>query len=129
MCTANRATDKRLKLEDAVVESALVLHKLMAVIEDRKRNPPEKSYTSTLLAGGVVRIGKKILEESRELVEAAGETGDDGRQHMIREAADVLYHLLVLLAQRDASLSDVEEELARRFGISGIDEKASRTNP
>lgn len=98
----------------------------MEVIDERKRNPPEKSYTSSLLAGGVVRIGKKILEESRELVEAASESGEAGRQHVIREAADVIYHLLVLLAHRDASLAEVEQELARRFGISGIDEKASR---
>jgi phosphoribosyl-ATP pyrophosphohydrolase len=114
-------------LEFNVVESALVLHKLMEVIEERKRNPPERSYTSTLLAGGVVRIGKKILEEAREVVEAAGETGEEGRQHVVREAADVIFHLLVLLAQRDATLADVENELAKRFGISGIDEKESRT--
>lgn len=109
-----------------MVESAAVLHKLMEVIEERKHNPPEKSYTSSLLAGGVVRIGKKILEESKEVVEAAGEGGEEGRQHVIREAADVIYHLMVLLACRDAHLSDVERELAKRFGISGIDEKASR---
>jgi phosphoribosyl-ATP pyrophosphohydrolase len=111
-----------------VVDSALVLHKLMEVIEDRKRNPPEKSYTTSLLAGGVVRIGKKILEESKELVEAAGESGEEGRQHVIREAADVIYHLLVLLAHKEATLAEVETELAKRFGISGIDEKASRPN-
>jgi phosphoribosyl-ATP pyrophosphohydrolase len=109
-----------------VVESAQVLHKLMEVIEERKRNPPEKSYTTSLLAGGVVRIGKKILEESKEVVEAAGETGEEGRQHVIREAADVIYHLLVLLAHREATLTEVEAELAKRFGISGIEEKASR---
>jgi phosphoribosyl-ATP pyrophosphohydrolase len=109
-----------------VVESAVVLHKLMKVIDERKRNPPEKSYTSSLLSGGIVRIGKKILEESQEVVEAAGESGEPGRQHVIREAADVIYHLLVLLAHRDATLTEVEQELANRFGISGIDEKASR---
>lgn len=111
-----------------MVDSALVLHKLMEVIEDRKRNPPEKSYTTSLLAGGVVRIGKKILEESREVVEAAGESGEEGRQHVIREAADVFYHLLVLLAHKEATLAEVEAELAKRFGISGVDEKASRQN-
>lgn len=111
-----------------MVDSALVLHKLMEVIEDRKRNPPEKSYTTSLLAGGVVRIGKKILEESKEVVEAAGESGEEGRQHVIREAADVIYHLLVLLSHKEATLSEVEAELGKRFGISGIDEKASRHN-
>jgi phosphoribosyl-ATP pyrophosphohydrolase len=102
------------------------LARLMAVIEDRKRNPPAKSYTTSLLAGGVPKIGAKILEEAHEVVEAAGEEGDAGRTHLIHEAGDVIYHLLVLLAHRDVSLADVEAELARRHGVSGIDEKAAR---
>ena len=106
--------------------SSDILHRLMEVVEDRKSNPPEKSYTTSLFAGGVEKIGGKITEEAAEVIEAAGEPGEDGRQHLIREAADLTYHLLVMLAQRDATLSEVEQELARRFGISGIDEKASR---
>ena len=105
---------------------AEVLHQLMSVVEDRKKNPPEKSYTTKLFSGGVEKIGAKITEEAAEVVEAAGEPGEEGRQHLIREAADLTYHLLVMLAHRDATLSEVEEELAQRFGISGIDEKASR---
>ena len=105
-----------------------VLSRLMQVIEDRKANPPERSYTTSLFRGGVKKIGGKILEEAREVVEAAGEPGDDGRRHLVAEAADVIYHLLVMLAHRDARLSDVEAELGRRFGISGLDEKASRTS-
>jgi phosphoribosyl-ATP pyrophosphohydrolase len=103
-----------------------VLSRLMQVIEDRKANPPERSYTTSLFRGGVEKIGGKILEEAREVVEAAGEPGDDGRRHLVAEAADVIYHLLVMLAHRDTGLSDVEAELGRRFGISGLDEKASR---
>jgi len=99
----------------------------MAVIEDRKRTLPEKSYTTRLFEGGVPKIGAKVLEEAAEVVEAAGEPGQPGRDHTVREAADVVYHLLVLLAQRDIPLADIENELARRFGISGLDEKASRT--
>jgi phosphoribosyl-ATP pyrophosphohydrolase len=103
-----------------------ILAQLMAVVADRKANPPEKSYTTSLFAGGVEKIGGKISEEAAEVVEAAGETGDAGREHLVHEAADLIYHLLVMLAARGATLADVEAELAKRFGISGIDEKASR---
>lgn len=106
-----------------------VLHRLMAVVEDRKANPPERSYTTKLFAGGVELIGRKVVEEAAEVVEAAGEPGDEGHHHLVREAADLLYHLFVILAQRDVRLAEVEAELARRFGISGLDEKASRTPP
>jgi phosphoribosyl-ATP pyrophosphohydrolase len=106
--------------------AAEILHQLMAVVADRKVNPPEKSYTTSLFAGGVEKIGAKITEEAAEVVEAAAEPGEEGRQHLIREAADVIYHLLVMLAHRSATLADVETELANRFGISGIDEKSAR---
>jgi phosphoribosyl-ATP pyrophosphohydrolase len=104
-----------------------VLAQLMAVLEDRKVNPPPNSYTARLYAGGDAKIGAKLLEEAHELVEAAGETGEQGRRHLIYEAADVIYHLLVLLAFHQIRLEDVEAELQRRFGQSGLDEKASRT--
>lgn len=100
--------------------------RLMAVIEDRKANPPAKSYTTSLLSGGVPKIGAKITEEATEVVEAAGEPGDAGRAHLIYEAGDLLYHLFVLLAHREIKLAEVEAELARRFGVSGIDEKDGR---
>lgn len=86
------------------------------------------SYTAKLLAGGVAKIGAKITEEAAEVVEAAGEPGEEGRQHTIAEAGDVLYHLMVLLAHREITLGEVESELARRFGMSGLEEKASRNN-
>jgi phosphoribosyl-ATP pyrophosphohydrolase len=104
-----------------------ILAQLMAVIEDRKINPPAKSYTTTLFAGGVVKIGQKIVEEASEVVEAAGEPGEDGRAHLIREAGDLIYHLFVMLGHRDVKLTEVEAEIAKRFGISGLDEKAGRT--
>jgi len=103
-----------------------VLHRLMAIIEDRKVNPPERSYTTKLFSSGVPKIGEKIKEEADEVVEAAGEPGEDGRQHLIYEAGDLVYHLFVMLACRDVKLSEVESELARRFGVSGLDEKESR---
>jgi len=73
-----------------------------------------------------VQAFQKVIEEAAEVVEAAGEAGDEGRQHLVCEAADLLYHLLVMLAHRDVRLEEVEAELARRFGISGLEEKASR---
>ena len=82
--------------------------------------------TAKLLAGGVAKIGPKVTEEAAEVVEAAGEPDEAGREHTIREAADVVYHLLVLMAVRGVKLEEVERELARRFGMSGLDEKASR---
>jgi phosphoribosyl-ATP pyrophosphohydrolase len=100
----------------------------MAVIEDRRRHPSEKSYTTKLFRGGLQRMGAKLTEEAAETVEAAGETDAAGRAHLIHEAADLVYHLLVLLASRDVKLGDVELELARRFGVSGLAEKASRTS-
>lgn len=106
-----------------------VLTALMRTIRDRKAIPSEKSYTSKLFAGGVPKIGAKVTEEAAEAVEAAGEPGEEGRLHLVREAADVVYHLFVLLAHRDVALDEVEAELARRFGISGLEEKASRTAP
>jgi phosphoribosyl-ATP pyrophosphohydrolase len=112
-----------------LTESDSIFARLMAVIEDRKANPSDKSYTNRLLAGGVAKIGAKVTEEAAEVVEAAGEPGDEGRAHTVREAADLVYHLFVLLGVRDIPLAEVEDELARRFGISGLDEKASRGTP
>lgn len=104
---------------------------LMQVIEDRKVNPPKRSYTTELFAGGTERIGEKIAEEAAEVVEAARETDQDPsrRSHLIYEACDLIYHLLVMLGHHEVKLSEVEAELARRFGTSGLDEKAARSQP
>jgi len=102
------------------------LDALETTILARQAAPDKKSYTAKLLAGGVEKIGGKILEEAAELVEAAGEPEEAGRLHTIYEAGDLLYHTLVLLASRGVRLAEVEAELARRFDISGLEEKASR---
>jgi phosphoribosyl-ATP pyrophosphohydrolase len=107
-------------------DNASVFHDLMAVIEDRRDNPPPKSYTTSLFRGGAEKIGAKLTEETGEAIQAAREPGEEGRQHLIHEAADVLYHLFVLMGYRDVGIAEVETELARRFGVSGLDEKASR---
>lgn len=102
------------------------LDKLERTIAARAASPNEKSYTSQLLAGGVEKIGAKIVEEAAEVVEAAGEPGKKGGDHFVREVGDLVYHLLVLMQLKKCSLADLEAELARRFGVSGLEEKASR---
>lgn len=102
------------------------LDALEATIRQRAVAPSGASYTSKLLAGGVASIGPKVVEEAGELIEAAGEPGDAGRGHFVYEAADLIYHTLVLMRSRGVDLSEVEAELARRFGTSGLEEKASR---
>ena len=100
----------------------------MSVIEDRRQHPPEKSYTTKLFDGGNELIGKKIIEEAEEVVQAADESGQEGRHHLIYEAADLLYHLMGLLGHHEIHIREIESELGRRFGVSGIDEKASRNS-
>ena len=100
------------------------LENLERVVAERKAAPSERSYTSRLLAGGVPAIGAKVTEEAAELVAAADHETDE---RVVSEAADLVYHMLVLLACRSVPLARVEDELGRRFGISGLDEKASRS--
>ena len=99
------------------------LEKLAATIEARKSADPDSSWTARLLAQGPEKAAEKFGEEA---VEAIIEAVRGDRAALTREAADVLYHLLVMLAARDVSLSDVLEELDRRAGVSGLDEKATR---
>jgi phosphoribosyl-ATP pyrophosphohydrolase len=101
-------------------ETSLILAQLLAVIEDRKAKRPPGSYTTKLFDGGVEAIGRKVCEEAAEVVDAASVAHVDRGYSVIYEAADLLYHLLVLMAFCGVSLTDVEEELARRFGKSGL---------
>ena len=96
---------------------------LFNTILERKLQPTDNSYTASLLGKGVDKILKKLGEESTELV-IAGKGGE--RDEIVYETADLLYHTLVLLAYHDISLDDVYGELRRRFGTSGIEEKAAR---
>jgi phosphoribosyl-ATP pyrophosphohydrolase len=98
----------------------------LTIAQRRVAGNADLSYTARLLIGGIEKIGPKVMEEAAEVVEAAGEPGEEGRQHTIREAGDVVYHLLVLLAAREVKFLEVEGELARRFNMSGLEEKASR---
>jgi phosphoribosyl-ATP pyrophosphohydrolase len=99
------------------------LARLAATIEARKSSDPESSWTAKLLAKGPEKCAEKFGEEAVEaIIEAV--KGDRGR--LTSEAADVLYHLLVMLAARDVTLDHVLAELERREGTSGIAEKAAR---
>lgn len=84
---------------------------LFKIIEDRKRTLPENSYTSTLLNGGEEMIWRKINEEALEVILASR---GEGNLRVIEEAADLIYHLFVLLASHDISSTDIEEELRKR---------------
>lgn len=102
-----------------------MLEALEGVIASRKADPSARSYTTKLLASGPAgAAGDKVTEEADELVRAARGEADD---RVVSEAADLVYHALVLLACRDVPFARVEDELARRFGVSGLDEKAARS--
>ncbi len=96
---------------------------LEAVIRERRGGDPDSSYVARLTAKGRAKIAQKLGEEAVETVIAAIEGDKAG---IVSEAADLIFHLAVLLADAGLSLDDVRAELARREGVSGIDEKASR---
>lgn len=100
-----------------------ILTDLAATIESRKGADPDSSWTARLLARGPEKAAEKFGEEA---VEAIIEAVRGDRDRLTSEAADVLYHLLVMLAARDVAFEDVLAELARRQGRSGIEEKAAR---
>ena len=99
------------------------LEKLAGTIAARKGADPDTSWTAKLLAKGPEKCAEKFGEEA---VEAIIEAVKGDRERLTSEAADVLYHLLVMLAARDVTLEDVLQELDRREGTSGIAEKAAR---
>ncbi|MGV6827036.1 MAG: phosphoribosyl-ATP diphosphatase [bacterium] len=99
------------------------LHKLMQVLEARKQADPDSSYVARLYSKGEDAILKKIGEEATETVMAAKDGNSD---KIIYETADLWFHSLVMLAHHNLDAEQVLAELERRFGLSGLDEKASR---
>lgn len=99
------------------------LHRLAATIATRKGADPETSWTAKLLSKGPEKCAEKFGEEA---IEAVIEAVKGDREKLTYEAADVLYHLLVMLAARDVTLDEVLAELDRRHGTSGIAEKSAR---
>ena len=100
-----------------------VLLKLFDVIKERKTADPETSYTARLYAKGINKIAQKLGEEAVETTIAAVVEGND---RLVRESADLLYHLLVVWAAKGVAPNDVWEELERRFGTSGVAVKEAR---
>jgi phosphoribosyl-ATP pyrophosphohydrolase len=101
-----------------------ILDAVYQVILDRKANPSDVSYTASLMQKGIDKILKKVGEEATEVVIAAK---GGVREEIVYEVADLFFHTLVLLGHQDIPLEEVNAELRRRFGTSGILEKASRT--
>lgn len=106
------------------MDSEATLSRLEAVIASRRGGDPQSSYVAKLNARGVPKIAQKLGEEAVEAVIAA--MADD-RAGLVGEAADLLFHLLVLLDARGVPLAEVLAELERREGTSGIAEKAARS--
>ena len=100
-----------------------ILAAVYRVIQERKANPTDSSYTASLMGKGIDKILKKIGEEATEVV-IAGKGGK--REEIVYETADLIFHNLVLLGFYDIDPEEVYSELRRRFGISGIAEKAAR---
>ena len=102
-----------------------ILNKLEQILEDRKSAEADESYVSSLYAKGLDEILKKIGEESAEVIMAA----KDGEQDkIIYEVADLWFHTLVLLRFNDIKIDKIQDELSSRFGLSGLEEKANRSN-
>lgn len=100
-----------------------ILNALHQILQARKQATPESSYVASLYAKGRATIAKKLGEEAVETVIAAMQ---DDREQLIYETADLWFHSMVLLADAGLEPQDVLNELARRFGLSGHDEKAAR---
>ena len=102
---------------------AVILDRLFEVVKRRRDERPEGSYVVSLLDGGWAAIAAKVREEAGEVVDAARDESDEA---VAREAADLLFHLWVLLASRGVAPVDVYRVLEDRFGIGGHEEKAAR---
>jgi phosphoribosyl-ATP pyrophosphohydrolase len=102
-----------------------ILTKLEKILEDRKSANADESYVSSLYAKGLDEILKKIGEESTEVIMASK---DDDKDKIIYEVTDLWFHTLVLLRHKDIEIDKILDELSRRFGLSGLEEKANRNN-
>ena len=104
-----------------------ILTALTEILEQRKGAAADSSYVASLYAKGLDAILKKVGEEATETVMAAKDVAHGGNpEKLVYEAADLWFHTMILLADQGLSADDVLEELARRFGVSGHDEKAAR---
>lgn len=102
-----------------------ILTALTDILEQRKSESPDSSYVAGLYHKGLDKILKKVGEEAAETIIAAK---DGDREQIVYETADLWFHTLVMLHQQGLTAQDVLQELQRRFGLSGLEEKASRDN-
>ena len=102
-----------------------IINRLSLLLRERKNSPNSSSYTSQLFIEGTEKIIAKIKEESEELIESA-EADVLDKDSIIHEAADLLFHVMVLLTNEDIDPSNILEELEKREGVSGLEEKSKR---
>ncbi len=102
-----------------------IFDRLFNVLCERRNSSPDSSYTAKLMSKGTEKINSKITEEAAEVCQAALE---DDREHLVYEICDLLYHTFVQAVHRGVSLDEIRNELHRRFGTSGLEEKAGRVN-
>lgn len=110
-------------MQSRLDETQPILDRLFEIVLDRRDRRPSDSYVVQLLDGGWEAMAAKVREEAEEVVVAAREEGADA---LAREVADLVFHLFVLMAASDVAPSAVYAELERRFGVGGLEEKASR---
>ncbi len=104
-----------------------ILAQLGEILQQRKGAEPDSSYVASLYSKGLDAILKKVGEEATETVMAAKDVAnEENKEKLVYEVADLWFHTMVLLAEQNLSADDVLKELARRFGVSGHDEKAAR---
>lgn len=104
-----------------------ILAQLSVILEQRKGCAADSSYVASLYSKGLDAILKKVGEEATETVMAAKDVANGGdKEKLVYEVADLWFHTMILLAEQNLSADDVLKELARRFGVSGHEEKAAR---
>jgi phosphoribosyl-ATP pyrophosphohydrolase len=109
------------------MKNSEILTQLTEILQQRKKAAPESSYVASLYAKGLDAILKKVGEEATETVMAAKDVANGGeKDKLIYEVADLWFHTMILLTDQELTADDVLAELARRFGVSGHDEKAAR---
>ena len=122
-CFFHRVGSDGQRIHEDVHHAGHTFPRLWTELQQRRDVSGDKSYTRSLLDKGAPKIGAKLREEAGEFADALADESDD---RVVSESADVLYHMLVGLLHRRVTWRDLSAELARRFGVSGHDEKASR---
>ena len=103
-----------------------IILEIAPILEKRKGSSADSSYTKSLFDKGLKEILSKVSEESEELIEAAVSQEENKKKKLIHETADLWFHTMVLLSYEGINAEEVLDELETRFGVSGLDEKASR---